>query len=259
MPPSILYCGDTSLATAASYLGGVIASTGLEFDYVASDRELPGESLAGRRLYILSDYPAARVSRATQVALVANVAAGAGLLMIGGWESYHGLGGDWDGTPVGDCLPVEIATEDDRRNCDHVILARPAAGVEPHPIIAGLPWSASPPVIGGYNAFTAKPLSQTILVAEHYAPQFATADGPAAFTPRGQTPLLVVGEYGAGRVAALATDLAPHWVGPLVDWGASQSCPRVTARAPGAEGIEVGAHYARLVWQLLTWTGRLPL
>ncbi len=30
---------------------------------------------------------------------------------------------------------------------------------------------------------------------------------------------LVVGQHGRGRTAALATDVAPHWVGGLVDWG----------------------------------------
>ena len=46
----------------------------------------------------------------------------------------------------------------------------------------------------------------------------------------------MVGEFGRGRTAALATDVAPHWVGPLVDWGV----PRVAAQAPQANAVEVG-------------------
>jgi hypothetical protein len=69
----------------------------------------------------------------------------------------------------------------------------------------------------------------------------------------GCDPLLVVGRWGRGRVAALATDVAPHWVGGLVDWGAG----RVAAQAPGAEAVEVGDLYARFVCQLMAWTASL--
>ena len=74
--------------------------------------------------------------------------------------------------------------------------------------------------------------------------------------------MLVTGKYGQGRTAALATDLAPHWVGPLVDWGTenhpSPSCGgRVAAQAGGGSDVEVGSHYAQFVYQLLAWTGRL--
>ncbi|RLS59121.1 MAG: hypothetical protein DWH91_00870 [Planctomycetota bacterium] len=257
MSPSILYCGDTSLATAASYLGGVITASGWSFDYVASDQELFVDRIGNRRLIILSDYPSARLLSGTADAIVASVQAGCGLLMIGGWESYHGLGGDWDRSPVARCLPVEIAAADDRRNCDHVILARPGSLASDHPILQGLPWESSPPVIGGYNQFEARANSQTLLWADHYAPRAEIPGEAAAFPRMEQTPLLVVSEFGLGRVAALATDLAPHWVGPLVDWGASQNRPRVTARAPGAEAVEVGSYYARFVQQLLAWTSRL--
>ena len=47
---------------------------------------------------------------AAQTVIAEHVQRGAGLLMIGGWESYHGLGGDWDGTPIGDLLPVTVST-----------------------------------------------------------------------------------------------------------------------------------------------------
>jgi hypothetical protein len=49
-------------------------------------------------------------------------------------------------------------------------------------------------------------------------------------------PLLVTGQHGAGRVAAITTDVAPHWVGGFVDWGDA----RVAAQADGAPAIEVG-------------------
>jgi uncharacterized membrane protein len=74
------------------------------------------------------------------------------------------------------------------------------------------------------------------------------------FSPQDQDPLLVVGTHGEGRTAALMTDLAPHWVGGLVDWGDGE---RVKAQAPGSWQIEVGNHYAQLVANLLIWTGQL--
>jgi len=62
---------------------------------------------------------------------------------------------------------------------------------------------------------------------------------------------LVVGEFGRGRTAALATDVAPHWCGGLVDWG-----DRRLVRQVGGGRIEVGNWYAELFRNLLVWTGR---
>jgi hypothetical protein len=59
-----------------------------------------------------------------------------------------------------------------------------------------------------------------------------------------------VGQWEKGRTAALLTDVAPHWVGPFVDWGR----PRVAAQAPEANAIEVGGDYAQFFRQLLEWT-----
>jgi hypothetical protein len=67
--------------------------------------------------------------------------------------------------------------------------------------------------------------------------------------------MLVVSESGPGRSACLATDAAPHWVGPLVDWGTEPNDPntRVPCQAPAAPPVEVGQHYARFFTQLVTW------
>ncbi len=62
-------------------------------------------------------------------------------------------------------------------------------------------------------------------------------------------PLLVIGDDAAVRTAAVATDVAPHWVGGFVDWGDG----RVRAKAPGAEAIEVGDLYARFWQRLISW------
>ncbi|MFM9965265.1 MAG: glutamine amidotransferase [Planctomycetaceae bacterium] len=248
MTNSILYLGDTHLTDAAAYLAGLMHSWGWRFDYVPSHQPAPTAMFdEPRALFIVSDYPAARMDAVAQRKLVEQVANGAGLIMIGGWESFHGLGGDWDGTPVGNALPVVLASDDDRLNCDQTVLVRRIAE---HPAVADLPWVSRPPVIGGFNRITPKPAATVLLEAQRFA---ARCDGESfTFVPLDRHPLLVVGELGRGRTAALATDVAPHWVGPLVDWG----LPRVAAQAPQANGVEVGADYAKLLRQLLSWVGQ---
>jgi uncharacterized membrane protein len=74
------------------------------------------------------------------------------------------------------------------------------------------------------------------------------------FVPGKRSPLLVLGQYGNGRTAALATDVAPHWVGGLVDWGDW----RVVQDVEGSF-IDVGNWYARFFRNLLVWTGQLDI
>lgn len=253
MDAEILYLGDTTLETAAGYLGGVLAHAGKAFDYVPSDRTLTAELLGPRRaLYIFSDYPAARVSEEFQQRIVQHVRDGSGLMMIGGWESFQGSGGGWRGAPIADCLPVEIAEQDDRQNCDGPVFVAPSRLTASHPILSSLPFMDRPPLIGGYNRVTAKSHAQVLLTADRF--EAAKQGEEYRLIPSVSDPLLVVGEYGQGRVTALMTDLAPHWVGPLVDWGTQ----RITAQAPGAEEIEVGDLYARFVGQLIDWTTSEP-
>jgi uncharacterized membrane protein len=183
--------------------------------------------------------------------MIDQVLGGAGLIMIGGWESYSGESGHWGGTPVAEALPVNIADEDDRVNCDRPTFV---CAVSEHEILDGLPWATRPPLIGGYNRFTVKTDAELLLESRTCD---AAIDGERiTLTEAGRDPLLAVGEYGKGRVAALATDLAPHWIGPMIDWGER----RVSGQSwlPGAIDIEVGDCYAQFVEQLLRWTGRLP-
>ena len=250
MTAPILYLGDTSLATAASYLAGVMHHCDWSFDYVPSDVSLTDELLdPDRRLIILSDYPAERVSDGQQHVIAEKVGNGCGLLMIGGWESFQGNAGNWYGTAIADLLPVEISEDDDRQNCDCPVLLSPQ---QDHPILRGLSWSKRPPVIGGYNQVEKKPDATLLLSAERWPAQ-RSGNGHFAFSLASADPLLVVRDHHDGRVAAFMTDVAPHWVGPLVDWGAG----RVTSQAPGAGEIEVGSLYVQFLQQLLSWTGRL--
>jgi hypothetical protein len=246
----VLYLGDSSLSGAAAYLAGLMTAFGIGYHYIPSDRPITVDRCKmPRKLIILSDYPAKNLSTNAQIALLGQVHRGAGLLMIGGWESFHGHGGNWNDTPIGRSLPVEISDEDDRINCDQpALLIRKTK----HEIVEELPWTTRPPTVGGFNRVTARPESQTILLVQRLAARMVR--GRFTFDTAEQDPLLVIGTHGKGRTAALMTDLAPHWVGGLVDWGNGE---RVTAQAPGSWPIEVGNYYSQFVANLLTWTGRL--
>ncbi len=251
MSKPVLFLGDTSLDTAASYLAGALSHAGWEFDYLPSDAPLQENDLAAaRKLIIISDYPAERIENLLQQKVVTQVQQGTGLLMIGGWESYQGSGGNWAGTPIGNLLPVRISEADDRQNCDQPVFVRCETE---HPISTGLPWNERPPIIGGYNRVEVAAQGSVILRAQRYSASFKDNQTECHLV-RGETdPLLVVDDSRAGRVAALMTDLAPHWVGPLVDWGSE----RVSAHASGAEEIEVGHLYIKFIRQLVAWVGRL--
>lgn len=242
----VLYCGDTSLLGAASYLAGILSDAGWTFTYRASDQDAD-EALVNSswKLCVLSDYPAKRMSSELQQTIVDRVQQGAGLLMIGGWESYRGLCGDWNDSIISRILPVDMDHKDDRVNCDGPVFVRPANKM--HPILRGLPWDARPPLIGGYNRFRVRSGAVELLRIAKFSAEFA-GDTPQ-LRAAGSDPLLVVDCVGRGRVAALATDVAPHWVGPWVDWGPN----RVTAQGPSAEAVEVGNHYVQFFQQLIGW------
>ena len=239
----VCYLGDDDLGGAAGYLAGVMAHFGIPFDHVPSPQS-PGEEFARQTYaaYVVSDYPAARWSAAQLDRVVNDVRGGAGLAMLGGWESFHGQLGQYHQSPLAEVLPVVMASADDRRNCAQPCLVDRRAE---HPIVAGLPWE-TPPGIGGYNAFLPKPGAKVLLAGV----PFSVRKGEAGFqfTRGADVPVLVVGEYGRGRTAALANDVAPHWVGGWVDWGDARVC-----QAIGSGSIEVGNWYARFFCNLITW------
>ncbi|MGA2257722.1 MAG: glutamine amidotransferase, partial [Thermoguttaceae bacterium] len=171
---------------------------------------------------------------------------GAGLVMLGGWESFHGLLGEYDESPLAAVLPVLMQSCDDRRNFAQPCLIEKVAD---HEILAKLPWDR-PPGIGGINAVTAKPGAETLLAAVQFS--VLRTDQAYQFVPVGRAPLLIVGRYGVGRTAALATDVAPHWVGGFVDWG-----DRRIMQDLGGGMIEVGNWYARFFRNLVAWAGQL--
>lgn len=264
-PNPVLYLGDTALSAAAAYLAGVMHRGGIAFDYCPSDQPVGDELRAGeRRLIILSDYPAANLAdeQHQEICDAVTSGGGAGLLMIGGWDSYHGQGGRWHTSLVADLLPVTISDRDDRINHDQAAYLR---RVHDHPTAAGLPWDDRPPAVGGYNRFRVKAdhpgVRRVLDVARRGMRRVGEGFQLASMVI---DPMLVVAEAKdeQGRVACLATDAAPHWVGPFVDWGtdnddAPSGSGRVPCHAPGSFEVEVGQHYAQFFTQLVRWAGKL--
>ena len=246
MDTRVLYLGDDTLKTAAGYLGGVMNAAGLAFDHMESRERIDESRLAAPySAVIISDYLAANFTEGAFRRLVENVRGGCGLLMIGGWETFHGLNGLYDRSPVASILPVEMEHQDDRVNWPYPCLM---AKTQEHEILAGLPFDV-PPSIGGVNRVKAKTDARTLLSARFFTPQKTGEEW--TIEPVETLPLLCIGSHGEGRTACYMSDFAPHWCGGSVDWGT----PRLTCHV-GDRAVEVGSLYARFVGQLVRWVAR---
>jgi uncharacterized membrane protein len=242
----ILYIGDTAIDQAACYLAGVMTHYGIDFDYIPNGcRCGVADVSGGYAAFVISDYPAVNFEQGALDKIRELVAGGAGLFMPGGWESYTGLGGGYNKSPLAEVLPVKMRDTDDRINSYGPCLV---IKKKDHPIIDGLDLSGDLPGIGGFNDLEIKEDAELILSSQRYRATLSGED--VKFEKRGSHPLLTVGTFGLGRTASLATDLAPHWVGGLVDWGKSRLC----AKAKNSIEIEVGSDYARLMTNILKWT-----
>ncbi len=150
-------------------------------------------------------------------ALAEWVDAGGALLMVGGYLSFQGIEAkaNYRGTPLADALPVLMEIGDDREETPEGL--RPQLTTVAHPITEQMPQSW--PSILGFQRLVAK-------------------EGTHVLATVGAHPLLVVGEYGAGRVAAFASDMGPHWVPrEFVDWpGYDRLWQQLTAWLANDEG-----------------------
>jgi uncharacterized membrane protein len=126
------------------------------------------------------------------------VAAGGSLLMVGGYMSFQGIDGRarYSSSPLAEVLPVDLLETDDRVEVPEGI--HPQVVAKDHFVVDGL--STTWPQLLGYNRF--RPKADALVVATI-----------------GKDPLLVLGTYGRGRVAAFASDIAPHWAPPeFMQW-----------------------------------------
>jgi uncharacterized membrane protein len=121
------------------------------------------------------------------------VAAGGGLIMVGGYLTFQGIDGRarWGGTPVEAALPVTMQTGDDR--VERPSGVRPVVRLPEHPIVIGL--DGEWPDLLGYNRVRPR-------------------EGVEVVVSVGDDPLIVAGTHGQGRSAAFTSDCGPHWCPP---------------------------------------------
>lgn len=180
-------------------------------------RELPWPNPFARGeepddVFILGDIDSQGFKEGELEALRKRVEEGAGLIMLGGVHSF-GPGG-YDKTSLNDVLPVDMSGFQRQnfgekiREDMHVkgpLTLRPAPDAEQQYLtrLADDPgqdaaaWAALPPLIDGANKL--KPKSAATVLLEGVNPQ-----GQA-------TPILIAGNYGRGRVLAMAGDSTWRW------------------------------------------------
>ncbi len=237
----ILYCGDAHLKSGAAYLAGVMTHFAISYDYIEMHQKMPQGQLENPyAAIVLSDYPSENLSSDQMGELVRLIEGGTSFCMIGGWESFHGLLGFYDQTPLADLLPVRCQTDDDRNNAFQGFIPEVSRS---HEIVQDLPFD-EPPILCGYNSFSLKDGSEEILRLRRIK-----IKGGTISLDQQSEPLLVLGRFGKGKTCAIATDFAPHWAGGIVDWG-NQS---IKSQAPGGNAIEVGNHYVQLIGNILNY------
>jgi uncharacterized membrane protein len=218
-----------------------------DLTHLAPSEEL-SPSILGRKYdaIILSDFSADHVSSEAQRRIIKQVEQRTGLLMIGGWGSFSGPYGGWRGSLLEGILPVTCLGRDDRMNFPSGALM---VVKDRLPMFGTLSFDSTP-VICGLNELRPKKKSRVLLTVR----KIANKGNPASrgfrlsLDPK-EYPFLVVDADPRKRVAALATDLAPHWCGGLLDWGKKHKILPVSDKIK----IEVGERYIQFVASLIRW------
>lgn len=241
----ILYAGDSPVGGAANYLLGILRFLGADLVHLPPSRVLSPTLLKKQfNAIILSDFSRDHAPTVSQKLIGGQVKEGTGLLMIGGWGSFSGPYGKWHGSLVEKLLPVTCRNRDDRVNFSGGALIRVR---RKHPMFRSGAFK-NPPVVCGLNQFRPRKNGLVILTAQQISP--SGGEGRMRGVKSKEYPLLVIDRDPRKRIAALATDLAPHWCGGLVDWGAR--CVRLQVK--DKISIEVGDRYVQFVSSLLKWT-----
>ena len=207
----------TAYGTGHQWLQGALEAGGWKVDHLPNHlapaafpttmAELDGydvvilSDIGSNSLLLSPDTFERSLSAPNRLALLRDwVAAGGGLVMVGGYLTFQGIEGKgrYAGSPVEEALPVLICPFDDR--VETAGRGRPRRCSAPdHPLAAGLP-AIWPEILLGYNRLTARP---------------EAARWPMA----GDDPLLVGWDFGQGRAVAFASDCGPHWAPPaFVEW-----------------------------------------
>jgi uncharacterized membrane protein/ribosomal protein S18 acetylase RimI-like enzyme len=138
---------------------------------------------------------------------------GMGFLMFGGWESCQGHDAErcglYKGTPIEDILPVEFSSEWDTYETEGFRVDKERT-IEPfklkcvdenHPITQGIDWESVSPITGYNKCASVKEKGKVLAVNE-----------------KTNHPILVIGEYGRGKVAVFLTCHGRGWASNLKEW-----------------------------------------
>jgi len=154
-------------------------------------------------IYLIGDLPAAALGNQQLQTIADAVDAGRGLLVIGGLDAFDA--GGYSQSPLAAVLPIQLTAPG--TTATHQITGNIAPKLmQLHPITTLNPddaslaaqqafWDSLPPLVGANRLGP---------------PRVAPGINVLVETPQ-QTPLLVVGEYGGGRVAAFAGDTTWRW------------------------------------------------
>lgn len=247
--PKILYAGDSWEGGPANYLLGVLKSCEADFLHVPAAIRMSLSILEKKfDAIILSDYSRALMPDSCQARICELVEQGTGLLMIGGWASFSGPFGNWKDSQIEKLLPVQCDASDDRMN---IMSGALIIEKQQHPMFAGLNFDPSP-VLCGMNKVHPKAEAQVLLSARKIIQDTGPA-GKRIHLSLGteEHPLFVIRDDKI-RTAALATDVAPHWCGGLVDWGEFHQKLRINPKIE----VEVGNRYIQFLTSLLFWLSR---
>ena len=190
-------------------------SPDIQFDYIRVPTGVQGLLLeklqpGEYRAFVLGDIDSTAFEPGELQALADRVREGAGLVMLGGFQSF-GAGGFYN-TPLADVSPIAMTTLDRQqpgepiRDDLHIsgdVRLHPVPLFRQHYLLRLSPdlttndklWRTLPPFRGA-NRLRAKPTAQVLARA-----------GDATDSP----PLLVTQNYGAGRVLAFAVDSTWRW------------------------------------------------
>jgi hypothetical protein len=155
-------------------------------------------------IYILGDLDAAALGDAQLESLAAAVSGGAALVTLGGYLAY-GAGG-YASSPLSEVLPVPM--DDNRRSSSE---AADSADQIPGPLSVRMVRNHPITDLGGEDpAATWQRLPALSGANRLLGPKVAPGVLVLLETPAGD-PLLVIGQYGQGRTAALAIDSTYRW------------------------------------------------
>jgi len=238
MKQKILYCGDSPIGGASTYLYAVLKKNRYRVTHIAPHQKLPLlVSKSKFNLIIISDYSKKNITPNCEDQLVRQVRNGTSLLMVGGWASFTGKWGGYRGSQIESLLPVTCSKNDDRLNYASGLML---SVKQQHPIIRGVRWN-NPPVICGLNKVSVSKQSKVVLEA--------VALKKGKLQKQRRYPLLVTNHDKDFKSAVFTCDFAPHWCGGLVDWGTR----RVRLKASKNAQVEVGDQYIAFISQMTRW------